>query len=72
VWVTDPARAWCRTCGLDLTPEDVGRTYAVGMAELERIRDKFPAMGGDDDRISELFCRVIELFPGSREVTSDE
>jgi hypothetical protein len=44
VWVSDPDRAWCRSCGLDLRPEEAKREYAIGTSELERLQAKFPEM----------------------------
>jgi hypothetical protein len=40
--VSDPERAWCRSCGLDLRPEVAKREYALAMSEVERVEAKFP------------------------------
>jgi hypothetical protein len=44
VWVADPARAWCRNCGLDVHPTDAKREYAKANAELERVEGMYPEL----------------------------
>jgi hypothetical protein len=42
IWVSDPERAWCRSCGCDLRPEVARREYAVALSEYDRVARKFP------------------------------
>lgn len=44
IWVSDRDRAWCRSCGRDLNPDDAAREYAIANAELDRLRAKFPEL----------------------------
>ena len=42
--MSDHDRAWCRSCGLDLRPEEAKREYPIANSELERVQAKFPEM----------------------------